>query len=139
VSEKKADGRDEKKEDWKVEEAEEDDDKKKVVLVGGAPAPEVKEEQGGSAEDPEGVGKLYVEFFREEPAIKVAHAMHNRVYNQKRVRGAHLPVKVYQKLYGKGIGLSHKSYDEPQELPIKMRDFLYGPVWRGIQWRGCGY
>jgi hypothetical protein len=118
----------EKKEDGKVEEAEEDNDKKKVVLVGGAPAAEVKEEQGGSAEDPEGVGKLYVEFSREESAIKAAHALHNRVYNQKRVGVAYLPVRVYQKLYGKGFGLSHKSYDERQELSIKVQDFLYGPV-----------
>lgn len=116
-------------EDGKVEEdVEEDDDKKRVVLLGDAGVGAKKEEEFISVEDPEGVGKIFVEFSREESAVKAAHALHNRVFNGKRVAVGYLPVKLYQKLYGKGFGLSHKSYDERQELSIKVQDFLYGPV-----------
>jgi hypothetical protein len=38
------------------------------------------EEQGGSVEDAEGVGKLYVDFSRNESAFKAAYALHNLVY-----------------------------------------------------------
>lgn len=66
-----------------MEEAEKDDNKTKVAWAVPQLRRTVKEEQGGSVEDSEGVGKLYVKLLREEFAIKAAHVLHKRVYNQK--------------------------------------------------------
>lgn len=68
------------------------------------------------------VGKVYVEFSREESACQAAHALHGRTFAGRKVWVSYFPLKVYQKKFHKGLG--PRTYEEKQALALAVQGHL---------------
>lgn len=68
------------------------------------------------------IGRVYVEFTREECACKAAHALHGRLYGDRTVIVAYFPLKMYQKRFKKG--LEPRTHEERQILALAAQEHL---------------
>ncbi|KAL2635598.1 hypothetical protein R1flu_007077 [Riccia fluitans] len=50
------------------------------------------------------VGRVYVEFSREDSACQAAHSLHGRTFGGRMVTVSYFPLKMYQKKFLKGLG-----------------------------------
>ncbi|KAG6542559.1 hypothetical protein Mapa_016030 [Marchantia paleacea] len=82
--------------------------------------------EGSDASPREGsflnVGKVYVEFSREESACQAAHALHGRTFAGRKVLVSYFPLKVYQTKFHKGLG--PRTYEEKQALALAVQGHL---------------
>ncbi|CAM6063764.1 unnamed protein product [Sphagnum tenellum] len=68
------------------------------------------------------MGRLYVEFSREETACQAAHTLHGRMYGNHKVVVCYFPVRLYQKKFRKG--LVARTYEEKQALALAVQGHL---------------
>ncbi|CAK9865285.1 unnamed protein product [Sphagnum jensenii] len=68
------------------------------------------------------MGRLYVEFSREETASQAAHTLHGRMYGNHKVVVCYFPVRLYQKKFRKG--LVARTYEEKQALALAVQGHL---------------
>lgn len=68
------------------------------------------------------LGRVYVEFTREETACAAAHVLHGRLFGDRKVFVSYFPVKLYQKWFGKG--LEPRTHEEKQALALAAQEHL---------------
>ncbi|KAH7292416.1 hypothetical protein KP509_29G067000 [Ceratopteris richardii] len=68
------------------------------------------------------IGRVYVEFTREECACVAAHALHGRLYGRRPVIAGYFPLKLYQKKFKKG--LEPRTHEERQILALAAQERL---------------
>ncbi|KAI5063011.1 hypothetical protein GOP47_0021558 [Adiantum capillus-veneris] len=68
------------------------------------------------------IGRVYVEFTREEVCCKAAHALHRRLYANRSVIAGYFPLKMYQKKFKKG--LEPRTHEERQILALAAQEHL---------------
>lgn len=68
------------------------------------------------------IGRVYVEFTREECACIAAHALHGRLYANRPVIAGYFPLKMYQKKFKKG--LEPRTHEERQILALAAQEHL---------------
>lgn len=94
-----------------------------LVVQGESPSYLEQLKRGAEKEvEPWRLGRVYVEFSREESARKAAHALHGRLYDGRRVTCAFFPLRWYQRKFGKG--LKPKTHDEKQEAALAIQAYL---------------
>ncbi|GBG63711.1 hypothetical protein CBR_g39253 [Chara braunii] len=98
------------------------------VLPAEKPTVEVKQDPlaAEKVDDELGVGKVFVEFTREESARKAAHALQGRLYGGRKVSVAYFPLELYQKQFRKG--LPTRPLEERQMLYHAVQRYLTSPV-----------
>ena len=83
---------------------------------------EMDDDKASLYTEEESLGRVYVEFTREETACAAAHVLHGRVYGERKVFVRYFPVKLYQKRYGKG--LEPRTHEEKQALALAAQEHL---------------
>ncbi|MCO5563459.1 hypothetical protein L7F22_017101 [Adiantum nelumboides] len=68
------------------------------------------------------IGRVYVEFTREEVCCIAAHALHGRLYANRPVTAGYFPLKMYQKKFKKG--LEPRTHEERQILALAAQEHL---------------
>lgn len=68
------------------------------------------------------LGRVYIEFTREESTCKAAHALHGRLYGDRKVIAGYFPLKLYQKRFRKG--LEPRTHEEKQSLALAAHEHL---------------
>ena len=68
------------------------------------------------------LGRVYVEFSREESACRAAHALEGRTFKGRKVTCAYLSLRLYQRKFKKG--LVAKTVAEKQALALAVQSHL---------------
>lgn len=68
------------------------------------------------------IGRVYVEFSREEFTCQAAHSLHERMYGDRKVVAGYFPLKLYQKKFRKG--LEPQTFEEKQALALAAQERL---------------
>lgn len=68
------------------------------------------------------MGRVYVEYSREESACQAAHALHGRNFGHRAVAVAYFSMRAYQKRFGKG--LRAQTLEERQALALAVQSHL---------------
>ena len=94
------------------------------MLAGAAGLGDLVEQAGRAEKAVEAwrVGRVYVEFSREDSCCRAAHMLHGRQYAGKTVACGYLPLRQYQRKFGKG--LRPRTHEEKQEAALAVQAHL---------------
>lgn len=68
------------------------------------------------------VGRVYVEFSREESTEKAAHSLEGRLFNNRPINASYFPLRLYQLKFKKG--LTAQTHQERQALALAVQSHL---------------